>query len=106
MVVSIKIQAQLQRPGKQPSGGGPAAIYLGLFRQFVTTWEGGGDSGKLKEQSGTIASVGLGIFHVTLPLEICLPHDVLLSLILKISWFPQSRSEVKLRREFLEEHAH
>lgn len=41
-----------------------------------------------------------------LPPEICLPNYVMLSPILKISWFPQGISEVKLQRELVEEHAH
>lgn len=41
-----------------------------------------------------------------LPPEICLPNYVLLSPILKISWFPQGTSEDKLPRELAEERAH
>lgn len=39
------------------------------------------------------------------PLEICLPNYALFVPILRISRFPWSSSEVKLRRELVEEHA-
>lgn len=55
---------------------------------------------------GKITSAGLGIFRMSLPPETCLPNYVLLSPILKISWFPQSISEVKLQRELVGEDAH
>lgn len=50
-----------------------------------------------KRRCGKITSIGLGIFHMMLPLEMCLPNYVLLSPILKISWLPQSSSEVKTK---------
>lgn len=61
-----------------------------------------------RSRCGKITSIDLGIFQMILPPppEICLPNYVLLSPILKISWFPQSISEVKLQRELVEERAH
>lgn len=52
---------------------------------------------------GNCTPIGFRIFHKILPLEICLPNYVLISSILKISWFPQGSSEVKLQRELDEE---
>lgn len=37
------------------------------------------------------------------PVEICLPDYALFVPILRISWFPRRSSEVKLRRELVEE---
>lgn len=45
------------------------------------------------------------LLHDFPPLEICLPNSALFVPILRISWFPRSSLEVKLRRELVEEHA-
>lgn len=67
-----------------------------------------GRDGEANSESrrGKIASIGLGIFHMILSLEICLPNYVLLSPILKMSCFPQRNSEVQLRRELVENHVY
>lgn len=87
----------------------PAASYLGLFnyKQFMITCI----RREIEWKTPTVAVVkshqlAWGIFHLSLPPEICLPNYVLLSPILKISWFPQSISEVKLQRELVGEDTH
>lgn len=61
---------------------------------------------RVENSNSRCGKIALGIFCMILPPEICLPNYVMLSPILKISWFPQGISEVKLQRELVEEHAH